>query len=41
MYIYICIYIYTMGVEHSGERIFGCCSHNAKLFERIKHTGSR
>ena len=30
-----------MGVEHSGERIFGRRSHNAKLFERIEHSGSR
>ena len=22
-----------MGVEHSGEGIYGCHSHNAKLFE--------
>ena len=43
-YIYIYIYIYIrspMGVEHSGEGIFGRCSHNAKLFERIEHSGSR
>ena len=35
--------IYTLphGVEHSGERIFGPRSHNAKLFERIEHSGSR
>ena len=31
----------TMGVEHSGEGIFGRRSHNAKLFERIEHSGSR
>ena len=30
-----------MGVEHSGRGIFGCRSHNAKLFERIEHSGSR
>ena len=30
-----------MGVEHSGEGIFGRRSHNAKLFERIEHSGSR
>ena len=30
-----------MGVEHSGEGIFGCPSHNAKLFERSEHPGSR
>ena len=30
-----------MGVEHSGEGIVGRCSHNAKLFERIEHSGSR
>ena len=29
-----------MGVEHSGEGIVGCRSHNAKLFERIEHSGS-
>ena len=30
-----------MGVEHSGEGIVGCRSHNAKLFKRIEHSGSR
>ena len=30
-----------MGVEHSGEGIFGRRSHNAKLFERIEHSGIR
>ena len=30
-----------MGVEHSGKGIFGRRSHNAKLFERIRHSGSR
>ena len=30
-----------MGVEHSGEGIFGRRLHNAKLFERIEHFGSR
>ena len=30
-----------MGVEHSGEGIDGCRSHNAKLFERIEHSGIR
>ena len=30
-----------MGFEYSGEGIFGCCSHNAKLSERIKHSGIR
>ena len=30
-----------MGVEHSGEGILGRRSHNAKLFERIEHSGSR
>ena len=29
-----------MVVEHSGERIFSRRSHNAKLFERIEHSGS-
>ena len=28
-------------VEHSGDGIFGRHSHNAKLFERIEHSGSR
>ena len=28
-----------MGVEHSGEGIFGYRSHNAKLFEGIEHSG--
>ena len=30
-----------MGVEHSGEGIFGRHSHNVKLFKRIEHSGSR
>ena len=30
-----------MRVEHSGDGIFGRRSHNAKLFERIEHSGSR
>ena len=30
-----------MGVEHSSEGIYDCCSDNAKLFERIAHTGIR
>ena len=30
-----------MRVEHSGEGIFGRCSHNAKLFKRTEHFGSR
>ena len=25
-----------MGVKHSGEGIYGCHLHNAKLFERIE-----
>ena len=29
-----------MGVEHSGEGIVRCHLHNAKLFERIEHSGS-
>ena len=29
------------GVVHSGEGIFGCPSHNAKLFERSEHAGIR
>ena len=28
-----------MGVKHSGEGMFGSCSHNAKLFVRIEHSG--
>ena len=27
--------------EHTDEGIFGRRSHNAKLFERIEHSGSR
>ena len=27
------------GVEHSGEEIFSYRSHNAKLSERIEHSG--
>ena len=27
-----------IGVDHSGEGIFGCHSLNAKLFERIEHS---
>ena len=34
------MYIIT-NIEHSGKGIFGCRSHNAKLFERIEHSGSR
>ena len=30
-----------MGVEHSGEGIFGCRSLNANLFKRIEHSGVR
>ena len=30
-----------MRVEHSGEGIVGRRSHNAKLFEKIEHSGSR
>ena len=30
-----------MGVEHSGEGIVDRCAHNAKLFERIEHSGSQ
>ena len=30
-----------MGVDHSGEGIFGRRSNNAKLFERTEHSGSR
>ena len=30
-----------MGVEHYGEIIFSCHSHNAKLFERTEHSGIR
>ena len=28
-----------MGVEHSGEGIYGGHSHNAKLFKRIEPSG--
>ena len=38
---YTCAYTPPMGVEHSGKGIFGRLSHNAKLFERIEHSGSR
>ena len=31
-------YFYTSAF-HSGEGIYGCRSHNAKLFERIEHSG--
>ena len=44
IYIYIYIYIYMqspMGVENSAEGIYACRSHNAKLFERIVHSGIR
>ena len=41
-------YIFTMCVcvcdsdnEQSGDGIYGCRSHNAKLFERIEHSGIR
>ena len=30
-----------MGFEHSSEGIYGCRSNNAKLFERIEHSGIR
>ena len=30
-----------MGFEHSGEGIYGCRSHNLKLFERIEHSSIR
>ena len=29
----------SMGVEHSSKGISSCSSHNAKLFERIEHSG--
>ena len=32
---------YTGGGEHSGERINGCHSCNAKLFQRIDPSGIR
>ena len=44
IYLSIYLYIYVgspMGVEHSGEGIVGRRLHNAKLFERIEHSGSR
>ena len=28
-----------IAVEHSGRGIYGCHSHNAKLWERIEHSG--
>ena len=30
-----------MGVEHSRELIYGIHADNAKLFERIEHSGIR
>ena len=36
MCVYVCVCVCVGGVEHSGEGIFGCRSHNAKLFERIE-----
>ena len=30
-----------MGVEHSGEGIYGCRSHYATLFKRIERSGIR
>ena len=30
-----------MGIELSGEGIAGRCLRNAKLIERIEHSGSR
>ena len=42
IYIYIYIYICSpMGVEHSGEGIYCCCLHNAKLFKWFEHSGIR
>ena len=49
-YIYDTLYMYTqthrhanihiyIWVEHSGKGVFGCHSHNAKLFQRIEHSG--
>ena len=38
------IYIYMrspMRFEHSDEGIYGCHSHNVKLFKRIKHYSIR
>ena len=40
-YIYIYIYAPPWGVELSGEGIAGRRQRNAKLFERIDHSGSR
>ena len=28
-----------MGSDHLGKRIYACYSYNAKLFERIEHSG--
>ena len=39
--LYMTIYTLSHGVEHSGEGIYGCHSHNAKLVERIEHSGIR
>ena len=38
---WLTIYTLPHGVEHSGEGIFSCRSHNANLFERIEHFGIR
>ena len=35
------IYRPPMRVEHIGEVIYGCRSHNAKVFQRIEHSGIR
>ena len=32
---------FPMGVEHSAKGIYSCGLHNAKLFERIEHSGIR
>ena len=31
----------SVGIEPTGEGIFGRRSHNANFFERIEHSGSR
>ena len=38
---YLMINPLHMGTEHSGKGIVSRRSHNAKLFERIEHSGSR
>ena len=37
--LWMTIYTPPTGVEQYGEGIYDCRSHNAKLFERIEHSG--